>query len=363
MMANPIALPVAGVAALSLIAALAMAVPASAQSVERIANLTGPDRQKTLEAGARKEAEMLWVGSFNEDNAKPILDSFQKKYPYIKIDRVRTDSTKALQRVLAELRAKTSRTDLITSSHVLELKEAGAIQAFKSPILDLYPAEGKDPTGYSAPLYYQYFGMAAYHTGQVSAADAPKTYDDLLNPKWKGQLVWSNSGASGAPFLITFLRMHWGEEKTVAYLEKLSKQGVVTRTTSGRTVIGIMAAGEHKVMIHPFLTHVAEHMVKKAPVAVTLQDPVSASATPFMVAKFAPHPHATMLMVDHLLDKESQTVLRDAGYYPAHPGVEPTGDLRDLLPRSRGMKTFLVDDAELSRILPESTNLFSKYFE
>ena len=353
------------VSALSLIVALGLGSSdtALALTAAEVAGLTGPDRQKILEDGARKEGELLWVGSFNEENAKPILDGFKARYPYITVNRVRTDSVKALQRVLAEVRARTPRTDLITSSSVLELGQADAVQAFKSPVLDLYPPSTRDPEGKWAALYFTYVGFAAYNTDLVPDAQAPRAYDDLLDPKWKGQMVWSNGGSTGAPFFITFLRMQWGEDKALTYLEKLSKQSIVTRTSSGRTVLGMTVSGEHKIMIAPYLSHIAEGAKQKAPIAGVMVDPVPFSPSPFLMAKGAPHPHATMLLIDYLLDKEAQTVLRDARYYPAHPDVPPADELLPYLPKSKGLKGFLLDDAELSKMLPESQKIFSRLFE
>ena len=341
---------------------LASGARAADRSVAEISALTGPGRQAILEEGARREGELLWIGSFNEDNAKPILDAFSKRYPFIKVNRVRTDSTKALQRVLAEFRAKSSRTDLITSSAIVELRKAGAIQSFKSPVLDAYPAEDKDPDGYYAPFCFYYFGMASYNTDLVKPVDAPKTYDDLLDPKWKGHMV-INAGSSGASFFISFLRMQWGDAKAVAYLEKLAKQKVTSRTESSRTVFSMMISGEHKIMINPFLSHVGEASKKGAPVNVSMQDPVPFTGSPLMLAKTAPHPHATMLLIDFLLDREAQTILSAAGYYPAHPDVAPAPEMQPYLPKTHGLKKFLVDDAELARMSQETSAIYSRLFE
>ena len=335
---------------------------AADRSIADVANLTGPERQTILEEGARREGELLWIGSFNEDNARPIIDGFSKRYPFIKVNRVRTDSTKALQRVLAEFRAKTSRTDLITSSAVVDLRRAGAIQPFKSPVLDAYPAEDRDPDGFYAPFCFYYFGMAGYNTDLVKPADAPKTYDDLLDPRWKGQIV-INAGSSGASFFISFLRMQWGDAKAVDYLERLARQKIISRTESARTVFSMMISGEHKIMLNPFLSHVGEAAKKGAPVAVSMQDPVAFTGSPLMLAKTAPHPFATMLLIDYLLGVEAQTILRDAGYYPAHPDVAPAPEMAPYLPKTHGLKKFLVDDAELAKMMPETMAIYSRLFE
>lgn len=338
------------------------AAGAYARTVEEIANLTGADRQQILEEGARKEGELLWVGSFNEENAKPILQGFAAKYPFIKVNRVRTDSTKALQRVLAELRAKTPRSDLITSNAIVELRKAGAVQSFRSPVLDTFLAEDRDPDGFAAPLYFVNYGLAAYNTSQVAKADAPKSFDDLLDPKWKGQMTFASS-ASGALFFISFLRMSWGDEKATAWLEKLAQQKIVGRTESARTVLGMVASGEHKIMISPFLTHVGELARKGAPLDVLLPNPTPVSSTPVLLAQSAPHPHATMLLIDYLLDKEAQGMLRDAGYFPANPNVEPADSLKPYSPKAKGFAKYIVDDTKLGDMMPETNALFRRLFE
>jgi iron(III) transport system substrate-binding protein len=352
----------AAVLVLTIATLLILPAAAADRTIEEIANLTGADRQKILEEGARKEGGLLWVGSFNEDNARPMLDRFMARYPFIKVNRVRTDSNKALARVLAEFRARSSVTDLITSSAVADLKKAGAIQAFKSPSLDVYPAEDKDAEGYWAPFVFYYFGLAAYNTDQVKPSDAPKSYEDLLKPAWTAHIV-ASAGSSGLPFLISFLRMQWGDERAKSYLEKLAQQKVVMRTESARTVFQMMLSGEHKLMLNPFLNHVGEVIKKGAPVNVVMVDPVPYTASPLMLAKTAPHPHAAMLLMDFLLGKEAQGVLRDAGYYPVHPQVEPSAEMAPFVPKTHGLKRFLVDETELAKMLPESMALYQRLFE
>jgi ABC-type Fe3+ transport system substrate-binding protein len=338
------------------------AADAYALTTEEIANLTGPDRQKILEEGAKKEGELLWIGSFNEDNARPIVKGFTARYPFIKVNRVRTDSTQALQRVLAELRAKAPHTDLITSSAVVELEQANAVQAFKSPVFDSWGAQDHDPTGFSAPLYVTYYGVAAYNTNEVTAAEAPKTYEDLLDPKWKGQMVL-NSNESGALFVISFLRMHWGDAKAEAYLEKLAQQKVAMRAESARTVLAMVASGEYKIMINPFLVHVGELVRKGAPIDVTMQDPVPDIDTPLLLARQAPHPYSAMLLMDYLLGPEAQGMLSKAGYFPGNPNVAPSPVLKPYQPQTKGLGKFRVDDYDFGKMMPDDQAWYSRLFQ
>ena len=125
----------------------------------------------------------------------------------------------------------------------------------------------------------------------------------------------------------------------------------------------MMVSGEHKLMIHPFLTHVGEAIKKGAPVNVAMVDPVPYTASPLMLAKTAPHPHASMLLIDFLLDREAQTIIRDGGYYPTHPDVQPAPEMAPFLPKTHGLKKFLVDETELANMQPETMKLYQRLFE
>lgn len=338
------------------------AAGASALTIEQIAEYKGADRQSVLEEGAKKEGEILWIGTLSEQTSGLIVKAFNGRYPGIKVGRIRSDGPQALQRVLAEHRARTPRVDLMTSGVVPDLKAAGLVQTFLSPALDAYAPEDKDPNRVWGSLYNNYHGVAAYNTSQVPAAEAPRTYADLLDPKWKDKMVWGNSVSTGAPFFITYQRLALGEEKALGYLEKLARQQVVTRNTSARTVIDMTAAGEHQIMINPVMVHVAALREKGAPVDVVMQDPVPTWNTTFVLLKTAPHPHASMLLVDFLVGKEGQTVLREAGYFPAHPDVDPLASMQALEPKAKGFKKLIVDEELMTKMTDKSDEIFKKLF-
>ena len=172
------------------------AAGANAASVDEIAQYNKPDRQKVLEDGAKKEGELLWIGGLDErKGSRPILEAFMKRYPFINAKSIRMNTAEALQRVLAEHRARTPRVDLINGGGVRDLKVVDLAQKIYSPLFDQFPTELKDPESRAAIVRYTYQGVAAWNTNQVK--DPPKTWDALLEPKWKGKLVWTDSAEIG----------------------------------------------------------------------------------------------------------------------------------------------------------------------
>lgn len=346
---------------LALASQAGIAPGATAATGEEVANLTSPDRQKILEEGARREGVVVVIGGFSEEMRRSLFEVFRKKYPFIKTEGQRMGSGQTLQRVLAEQRAKTVRSDLVVSSIVVELKQAGVVQPFRSPILESFPAELQEPDHLYGTYRLAYHGIA-YNTKLVSEDEAPKSYEDLLDPKWKGRMVWNDSTSTGAPLLIIYLRKIWGEEKTEAYLRALAKQGIVTRPSSLRNVLDLLIAGEHAIMLNAAFHHVAGSRAKGAPVNATMQDPVLARNNYAILLKDAPHPHAAMLLIDFLMGEEAQRMMGMEQYYPVNPAVPPIDEMIPFDPVRQNKKVLMVDDDMLSQEKARSTALFKQYF-
>ena len=167
---------------------------ANTATVQDIALMKSADRQKLLVEGAKKEGKIVWYTTLIVDQVvRPLKEAFEKEYPFLEVEYYRGNSENVVRKMLAEYQAKRYDVDLIdgTVSPVM-VKRAGFLQPFYSPSLADYPAELKDPQGFwgSTNLYFLTLG---YNTKMVKPDEVPKTYDDLLNPKWKGQMMWSTS--------------------------------------------------------------------------------------------------------------------------------------------------------------------------
>ena len=99
------------------------------------------------------------------------------------------------------------------------------------------------------PTRLSYYSIA-YNTRRCRPNKVPKSYEDLLDPQWKGKIAWRIGSASGTPLFITNLRLAWGEEKARAYFEKLKEQKIVNfGAGSARTLVDRVMAGEYAIAL------------------------------------------------------------------------------------------------------------------
>jgi ABC-type Fe3+ transport system substrate-binding protein len=295
---------------------------AHALTAEEIALLNKPDRQKILEEGAKKEGKVVWYTPLIVNQAvRPLKEVFEKKYPFIKIDFHRANSRGLVQKWLAENSAKRYEVDVVGGSEVTMLgKKAGLLLRFSSPSLRDYPMELRDSQGlWSATNLY--FMTLAYNTRRIKLNEAPKTYEDLLNLKWKGRMAWHMGSNTGTPLFIGNILSALGEKAGTVYLQNLAKQGVISATASARGIVDLVVAGEYDIAINIFNNHAEISKDAGAPVDWQPLEPVPSPMGTTGVAKTAPRPHAAMLFTDFLLSEEGQKVFQRADYLPAHPKV------------------------------------------
>jgi ABC-type Fe3+ transport system substrate-binding protein len=293
-----------------------------AAGVEEVALLKSTNREKVLVEGAKKEGKVsFYTGLIVDQVVRPVKDAFEKEYPFLQVEFFRGNSERIAQKVLAEYQAKRYEVDVISGSAAATMvQRAGYMQRFYSPHLTEYPPELKDAKGFwgSTNVYFMTLG---YNTRSVKASELPKTYEDLLNPRWKGQTMWSTSRGSGAPQFIGNIFITMGQEAGRAYIQKLKQQNIAKSTASARQILDLVIAGEYPMAIQIFNHHAYISKTAGAPVEWQPLEPVTATNNSVGLAKNALHPHAAMLFLDFMLSKKGQRVFQQANYLPAHPEV------------------------------------------
>ena len=291
-------------------------------SVEEVMLYNKPDRAKILVEGARKEGKITWYTSLIVDQVvRPLKEAFEKKYPFLTIDHFRGNSDRIVQKMLAEYQAKRYEVDIVDGTVTAPLvKKVGYLQRFYSPYLADYPAELKDPQGYWG-VSNVYFLTPGYNTRMVKPNEVPKSWEDLLQPRWRGQMMWSTSRGSGAPMMIGNIFHSMGQEAGKAYLQKLKAQNIAKTTASNRQLLDLVIAGEYPIALHIFHHHAYISRSAGAPVDWAPIEPLSATINTMSPVTRSPHPHAAMLMLDFIFSEEGQKVIQAVNYLPSHPKV------------------------------------------
>jgi iron(III) transport system substrate-binding protein len=343
-MAQRRALTLRIVTGIALLATLACAAGAGAQDPR-------------LEA-ARKEGKVVWYTSLAVPSAEKVAKLFEAAYPGIKVETHRTGSQRILQRVMQELSANLKIVDVIHTSdagHFVLLKEKKLLMKYTPPGVEAFPPGFKDRDGY-------YYGLRAtvnviaYNTKAVTAAEAPKTWKDLLDPKWKGKLVTAHPGYSGVistHVLALVNLLGWD------YFKQLGGNGVMI-VQSAVDPSGVVASGERPVAVDG--GDYTFYQVKKQgnPVEIVYpKEGVPLVVSPTAIAGFAPHPNAAKLFTDFTFTRELQQVLADSeGLYTGHPAVTYPADK----PKLSDLKLLQVDPEELEKRNEEIKKRFVEFF-
>ena len=298
---------------------LPKAAAAEPTSVADIANYTGADRQSLLEAGARKEgALMVYMTGTQID---PLIKRFNEKYPYIKVQFTRDGSVEIAQRVVQEYSAGVYLVDAyeLADEGLIVPRDAGFLQPFVSPEEAAYEKDSIEPQRRWASAREGYTGIG-FNTQKIPESEAPKTYKDMLDPKWKGRMAISGSPSTSGNWVGAML-LTQGE----AYVRALGAQNLRIFQMDQRAVSNMMIAGEVDISPTTYLSHVVASRAKGATLGWNAPGPLPVLDTGTAIAAKAQHPHAAMLFIDFLLSKEGQLMYRDIGYASARLDMPPNG--------------------------------------
>src|SRR5262245_45846364 len=284
--------------------------------------------QALIEA-AKREARVTWYTTLLVDDASgPLAGAFEKKYG-IDVDFIRRDGSIQLRTILEGAKSGTMKVDVFdgTTTAAFVMKE-GLAEAYKAESAVDIPAEYKDPNGYwtAQVLYFQTLG---YNADLVPASEVPKSYRDLLDPKWKGKLAWSAEDqlTGGLGFIVNVLAT-MGERQGMEFLTALSKQEPVRLRNGINGVTLALAARQYPLGITVDNHHTVIANEKGGNVKWFYFEPVLGLSNNIGLIKAAPHPNAGKLLIDYILSQEGQTVLKAGHHIPSSSKVEPI--VRDL---------------------------------
>jgi iron(III) transport system substrate-binding protein len=200
----------------------------------------------------------------------------------------------------------------------------------------------------------------AVNTDLVAEKDIPKTYDDLLDPKWADKMVWKPNDISGAPGFIGNILRTMGDDKGMDYLRKLSGQRIKSINASARAVLDQLIAGEHPLTLQIFNHHAALSAKKGAPSRWLRIEPAMVQMTIEVLTANSPHPAAAELFVNFMLSEEGQTLFQKADYFPTRKGVPPS--MPELAPETGGFKANFFGPADIEKDYERWAKLYIDLF-
>ncbi len=305
-------------------AALCMTWPALSQT-ESLMQSDKSDRAEKLLATANKEANLTLYTAFRPQDLPLIVGPFEKKYN-IKVKAWRSGSNNVTQRVLSEAAGKRHEVDLIMmpASEMVALHREKILQPVLSPYF-------KDMVPSAVPAHQQWSTVFmnvvvhSYNTNAIKKEDLPKTYADLLAPKWKGNLGIEAKAEEWFAKVVTTM----GEEKgTKLFKDIVARNGMSSRL--GVSLLhNLVIAGEVPLALTVYIDLPEKDKRAGKPVDWFAMEPVVAQGFTMGVAQRAPHPHAAMLFYDYMLSPETQKLLASLHYFPASAKVpSPYPDLK-----------------------------------
>jgi iron(III) transport system substrate-binding protein len=259
-----------------------------------------------LIAAAKKEGKVVHYTSVDLPLAERVAKAFEAKYPGIAVRVERTGAERVFTRIAQEQSSHIYACDVVQSSdaaHFVVWKREGILAPYvPEDVAKHFPSQHKDPDGLFAS-YRVYLCCMGYNTDQVKAADAPQSFADILDPKWKGKIVKAHPGYSGTILTATYQTARdigWG------YFEKLAKQNVL-QVQSASDPPKKLALGERAIMADGIEYGIFQAKEKGQPVeALYPKEGTPLIIGPNGVLKSAPNPNAARLLQSFMMSAECQ---------------------------------------------------------
>jgi iron(III) transport system substrate-binding protein len=318
------------------------------------------DGEKALYEAAKKEKEFTWyTAHYNSETAAAVCNGFEKKYPGVKCNYVRTTAQVAYQRLSQDQKAGIAQASVISSTdqgHYGKMKQDGWLQPYRpknlAELIDAFkPFNDPDDlfVATAAGLV-----LITYNTSVVSAAEAPKKWTDLADPKWKGKVSIGHPGFSGyVGTWVVQMRKLYGWD----YFKKLE----LNKPRIGRSIndtVTMLNAKESWVAAGPSATTL-ESRAKGNPLAVVYpEDGAVLMVSPSGILRNAPAPNAAKLFMEYLLGKECNDIMVQQHQDPVNKFVKPAPGGRPLAE----VKTIRPSYDEILKGIPEVKEQFRDTF-
>ena len=275
----------------------------------------------SLYAEARKEGRIVLYAANADPTTNRMIAAFKKKYPGIEVDFTRLNSGRLSQRYSAEKEAKAPTADVISNTAIafqLDAFNKGWLTPLTNKIIPGFPGEfpAAEIHPQLGPLLARHLSLAAYNKKLVTADQAPKTWEEVVDPKWKGKVLWSDPReAEYMNMVMGGLIEHLGE----GWVKKLRDLNLRYVPGGGVPTTELLAAGEASLFPMGNGGIVKAAIDSGAPLAYTVPNPQTGPVTLIGLNSTAAHPNAARLFIHFMLTEAASREM----FSPAEGVVSP----------------------------------------
>src|SRR5438045_7693936 len=289
-------------------------LPRAAFSTRVMASAPPPEPvTPALIEAAKKEGQVIYFTSTDLPVAEKLAKAFEAKYSGIKVRVERTGAERVFQRIGQQYASNIHAVDVVNSSdsaHFIVWKRDGILAPYvPEEVAKFYPAEHRDADGQFAS-FRVWLSIIAYNTNLVKPEEAPKSFADLLDPKWKGKIVKAHPGYSGTIMTATYQMQR---DLGWAFFEQLAKQNLM-QVQSSADPPKKLEIGERAVMADGNEYNIFQMKEAGRPV-----EPVYATeGSPLIIGpngifKGSPNPNAAKLFQSFSLSRDAQQLIINLG--------------------------------------------------
>ena len=273
----------------------------------------GAGRSARLAADAKREGSLSLYASMAEKDLIRLVSEFERRYG-IKVKVWRSGKNNVLRRTVTEARAGRFEVDVVhnPSPEMELLHRERLLQEVRSPYArELIPEAVAPHREWAGPRVYIF--VQAYNTNRVTPEELPKTFRDLLDPRWKGRIAIE---AKEQEWFFTLVREMGGEEGLKFFRDLVARNGLTVR--NGNALLNnLVVAGEVPLALTLYSYLPEQSRKSGAPVGWIALAPTVAYTDGIGVMKRAPHPHAAVLFYDFVLS-EGQALLEQLNHVISH---------------------------------------------
>jgi iron(III) transport system substrate-binding protein len=270
---------------------------------------------------AKKEGKVVVYGSLETSTVNLLKKPFKEKYG-IDLDYWWSATTTVADRITTEFRTGKQLFDvaLINRPLLKVMKKEGIIGFYDSPAFKFFPPEVIDRE--VGPAYRNIITGILYNEAFIKPDQAPKSYEDLLDPKWKGKFVMADpTRNSSAIQWLANLPKIMGAEKSDSYIKRLAAQKPVLVDSVTPAAQKILT-GEVPIGF-TFTKYIIIFGKDGAKLDYVKVDKMLGDGQYLGINSKPPHPNAARLFIDYFLSDESMKVLAQVGETVTRKGIYP----------------------------------------